>query len=80
MRNQPKSKIPKMQVSAYAHKKIREAVERDSIRWQCSKSWIIATALAAFYDIDILAFDKADKKKHGKNQKQGSAFAFRRTA
>lgn len=34
--------------------RVREAVVRDSIRWNTSRSWIIATALAAFYNIDIV--------------------------
>jgi hypothetical protein len=63
MRYQPKSKIRKRRVDASVHKAIQAAVERDSIRWKCSKSWIVATALAAFYDIDILAFDKTEKKR-----------------
>lgn len=33
--------------------RIRAAVQRDALRWNCSRSWIIATALSAFYEIDI---------------------------
>jgi predicted transcriptional regulator len=41
---------------------IKRAVERDARRWDCSRSWIIATALAAFYDIDIMAPYEVKKK------------------
>lgn len=34
--------------------RILNAVIRDSIRWDASPSWIIATALAAFYSVDIV--------------------------
>lgn len=44
-------------------KKIQDAVERDAIRWDASRSWIISTALAAFYGIDIMMPYEAKKKK-----------------
>ncbi len=62
MRIQPKSKRPKKRLDASILKEIREAVERDAIRWNCSKSWIVATALAAFYGIDIMK-PYQDKRK-----------------
>lgn len=52
MQIQPKAKGRKP-VSARAGKQVREAVERDAVRWGCSKSWIIHTALAAFYGVEI---------------------------
>ena len=42
---------------------IKNAVEHDAIRWNCSKSWIIATALAAFYNIDIMKPYEIKKRK-----------------
>lgn len=51
------------QIAAVTHDKIKEAVIRDSIRWNCSESWIIATALAAFYNIDIVTPFPQTKKK-----------------
>jgi len=38
----------------YANKEIQDCIKRDAIRWNCSQSWIIHTALAAFYDVDII--------------------------
>ncbi len=42
---------------------IKNAVERDAERWDCSRSWIIATALAAFYNIDIMKPYEVKKRK-----------------
>ncbi len=33
---------------------VEAAIARDAIRWHSSRSWIIHTALAAFYGIDIV--------------------------
>ena len=46
--------------------RVKAAVERDARRWECSRSWIIATALAAFYDIDIVKPDEVPAKKASK--------------
>jgi hypothetical protein len=54
MKYQPRTRQKKYALQAGTITKITDAVERDSIRWNCSKSWIIATALAAFYGIDII--------------------------
>lgn len=53
MRHQPRTRQRKHRVEAGAITAIRDAVERDAIRWGCSRSWIMATALAAFYGIEI---------------------------
>lgn len=42
------------------------AIERDALRWDCSMSWIQATALAAFYNIDILKPATVYKRKKHK--------------
>jgi hypothetical protein len=62
MNIQPRTKQKKHQISSRAITEIQHAVERDSIRWKCSKSWIIATALAAFYNIDIATPFEIKKK------------------
>jgi hypothetical protein len=46
--------------------RIRAAAERDAIRWKCSLSWIAHTALAAFYDIDIVRPSEAKRKRKSK--------------
>jgi hypothetical protein len=64
MNIQPRTRQKKHKISTRAITEIQNAVERDSIRWKCSKSWIIATALAAFYGIDIaLPFEVKKNKK-----------------
>jgi len=60
---QPKTKQKKHQMSSRAITEIQHAVERDSMRWDCSKSWIIATALAAFYGISIAMPYEVKKKR-----------------
>jgi len=63
MRIQPRLKKGKReQVSSAVIEQIKRAVERDAIRWNCGKSWIIATALAAFYGIDIMQPYEVKKK------------------
>ena len=56
MRHQPrlKRKVRSHRLKTSTVTEIDNAVSRDMMRWNCSKSWIIATALAAFYDIDIM--------------------------
>lgn len=54
MKIQPRTKQKKHKISSLAILKINDAVMRDAMRWNCSKSWIISTALAAFYGIDII--------------------------
>ncbi len=63
MNIQPRTKQKKHQLSSRAITEIQRAIERDAIRWNCSKSWIIATALAAFYEIDIVTPYETKKKK-----------------
>jgi len=63
MNIQPRLKKPRDPLPSCVDSRIKAAVERDSIRWDCSKSWIIATALAAFYDIDIVKPFEIKKKK-----------------
>lgn len=66
MRYQPKSRIKKIREQSRINPSIYKAVERDAIRWNCSKSWIVATALAAFYDIDIIQPYEIKKEKKRK--------------
>lgn len=64
---QPRSKRPRKQISSKVIKEIEDAIERDAIRWRCSKSWIEHTALAAFYGIDIpLPYEKPVKLRRVK--------------
>lgn len=63
MRCQPRLKVKREPLPSCVIKSIREAVERDARRWECSRSWIIATALAAFYDIDIVQPFEVKKRK-----------------
>ena len=41
------------QISSRVEDRIRNRVERDSIRYNCSKSFVINTILASFYNIVI---------------------------
>ena len=51
-------------VTSTVKDEIKDCIERDAIRWKCSESWIIATALAAFYDIDLhVPFEKVNYNK-----------------
>lgn len=55
MRIQPRSAgKTRRDLHPRVEKEIFKAVDRDAARWNCSRSWIIATALAAFYGIDII--------------------------
>jgi len=63
MKIQPRLKHPRRVIKSYPAKEIEAAVRRDVMRWNCSRSWIIATALAAFYNIDIITPYEVKKKK-----------------
>jgi len=63
MRCQPRLKHHRESLPSCVIKEIKLAVERDSIRYDCSRSWIVATALAAFYNIDIMKPYEAKKKR-----------------
>lgn len=60
---QPRTKQKRHQLSTRAITEITRCIERDAIRWNSSKSWIIVSALAAFYDIDIAVPFEAKRKK-----------------
>lgn len=68
-RNQPAIKdkrgrtVTRINVSAMADPRIRAAVESDAIRWNCSYGWIVSSALAAFYGIDILRPNEGRKRR-----------------
>lgn len=71
MRYLPRSRREKFRFSIKAIGKLKDAIERDSIRWDCSKNWIMVTALGAFYGIEVINPFKLEKetekpKKHGK--------------
>jgi hypothetical protein len=74
MRTQPRTKLKRYRLQSKTIEKITNAIERDSMRWNCSKSWIIATALAAFYGIDII------KPYEANTQAEGRMIRFRKRA
>jgi hypothetical protein len=81
MRHQAKLKQPRYRLQAKTINKLVDCIERDSIRWNCSKSWIIATALAAFYGIDIAKPYEADKLKKSEAVKSSKVLInFKRRA
>ena len=63
MNIQPRTRQKKHQMSTRAITELQSAIEGDAVRWKCSKSWIIVTALAAFYDIEVAAPFEVKKKK-----------------
>lgn len=63
MRRQPRIKQRRHPLQAKTVTKLLDCIERDSMRWNCSKSWIIATALAAFYGVDIVKPYEIKNKK-----------------
>lgn len=54
MKCQPRLKHKREPLPSCVQKELKLAIERDARRWDCSRSWIVACALAAFYDIDII--------------------------
>jgi hypothetical protein len=67
MRYLPRSRGEKFPFSIKTMGKLKDAIERDAIRWDCSKNWIMVTALGAFYGIEVInpfKLEKADKKKN----------------
>lgn len=64
MRSQPRLKKGRRDpLPSCVDPRIRAAVQRDAMRWDCSRSWIIATALAAFYGVDIVIPQEAKPKR-----------------
>lgn len=62
-RHQPRlKKGTRDRLPSWVDPRIRAAVERDAIRWNCSLSWIVHTALAAFYEVDIVWPFEAKRK------------------
>lgn len=58
MNIQPKGK-EKQQVSTRVHRQIRKSVEFTANRFECSKSWVIAVALADFFGIEIPRYNSS---------------------
>jgi len=69
MHYQPKIGEPRGNYQSYLNKELRDAIKKDTIRWKCSTSWIIATALAAFYDVNIIRPSDLNKSKTKKRKK-----------
>jgi len=65
---------------SYMPDELKDCVRRDSIRWKCSESWIVATALAAFYDVDLATpFEKVNYNKK-KNEVKVEPLKFKKRA
>lgn len=58
MRYQKRGREKRKRLSASAEKKIRAEVERFAKYYKCSKSFIIAVALADFFELKIKRFDE----------------------
>lgn len=61
-RHSPKAqpRIPgerKVPTPSSLQREIRRRVEDDALRFGVSRSWVVATALAAVYGIEIIGFD-----------------------
>jgi predicted transcriptional regulator len=58
---QPKSKHPRKPRTTTLDERIERRIEQTARRYNVSKSWVRATALAQYFGIDIPAFDEAEK-------------------
>jgi hypothetical protein len=80
----PYSKAPKFRATLSAVKRLNDAIERDSIRWNCSKNWIMVTALGAFYGIEVINPFKLEKdqieKEKGIREKNTKILQMRKRA
>jgi len=54
MRRQPRGTV-KIPTGSSLPEALREAIERDGLRFDCSHSWVIVTALGAFYGVDVVS-------------------------
>jgi hypothetical protein len=54
VRIQPKRGKPREVGKVCYDPRVEAAITRDQVRWKCSRSWVMHTALAAFYDVDII--------------------------
>ena len=84
LRYLPRSRAPKFKHSLSAIKKLNDAIERDAIRWNCSKNWIMVTALGAFYGIEVINPFKLEKdqieKEKGIREKNTKILQMRKRA
>jgi hypothetical protein len=60
---QRREKEPRNHLKSYLNSQLENAIKRNALRWNCSESWVIATALAAFYGVDILKPNEVKQKK-----------------
>lgn len=64
-RNQPRVRGSiKIPTGSSLPEDLRNAIERDGLRFRCSYSWVIVSALGAFYGIDVVpAWGKPRRRK-----------------
>ena len=62
MRETRRLKEERQQTSTIVIPQIEKHVEHTSKRFDCSKSWVIATALADFFGIEIERYDSSKDK------------------
>lgn len=58
MRIQPRSKSQRMPKTTTLDERIERRVEQTAKRFNVSKSWVRATALAHYFGIDIAGYDE----------------------
>jgi hypothetical protein len=63
MKIQPRVKGGRKPLPASVIKEIEEAVRFVAKEYNISRSWVVATALATFFDIDIRRYDDVGKKR-----------------
>ena len=72
MYSQPRIGEVRESYKSYLNQELRDAIKKDTIRWKCSTSWIIATALAAFYDVNIIRPSEISKSKTKRRKRKKS--------
>ena len=70
MYSQPRETKARVGYRTYLNPELQSAIDNDCIRWKCSESWIVATALAAFYGVDIIRPSDVKTKKTRKRNKR----------
>jgi hypothetical protein len=66
VRIQPRRGKPRNSAKVFYDPAVEAAVRRDMIRWKSSRSWILHTVAAAFYEIDIVTPQAARPKAKSK--------------
>ena len=64
MRRQPTLGIGIRRIPGHSsfEQAIQQRVERDALRFDCSKAWVISTIVGEHYRLDVPRFDEAPKK------------------